>query len=122
MTAVGTALTSSGFVVEGVPTLTPPWVPHRGCGTTVWGFRLGGRKDGGRGVTAVGTALTSSGFVAEGVPTLTPPWVPHRGAVRRFGGSGLGGGKTEGGVGTGSECGKTGWCDNGGLEMGAGAG
>ena len=146
VTAVGAALTSSGFVAEGVPTLTPPWVPHRGavrrfggsglgggktregcdggggrhvervrsrrgphawtatmgtasgCGTTVWGFRLGGRKDGGRGVTAVGTALTSSGFVAEGVPTRALPWVPHRGAVRRFGGSGLGGGKTEGGV------------------------
>ena len=99
VTAVGTALTSSGSVVEGVPTRALPWIPHRGAVRRGrGGYRLGGRKDGGRGVTAVGTALTSSGFVAEGVPTLTPPWVPHRGAVRRFGGSGLGGGKTEGGV------------------------
>ena len=81
MTAVGTALTSSGFVAEGVPTRALPWIPHRGAVRRVWGFRLGGRY-GGRGVTGWG-ALTSSGFVAEGVPTLTPPWVPHRGAERR---------------------------------------
>ena len=31
VTAVGTALTSSGFVVEGVPTRALPWIPHRGA-------------------------------------------------------------------------------------------
>ena len=39
VTAVGTALTSSGSVVEGVPTRAPPWIPHRGAVR-----RLGGRK------------------------------------------------------------------------------
>ena len=98
VTAVGTALTSSGFVVEGVPTRAPPWIPHRGAVRRGrGGYRVGVRKDGCHlvlpvktgihgGVTAVGTALTSSGFVAEGVPTRAPPWIPHRGAVRRPGG------------------------------------
>ena len=31
VTAVGTALTSSGFVAEGVPTRALPWIPHRGA-------------------------------------------------------------------------------------------
>ena len=91
VTAVGTALTSSGSVVEGVPTRAPPWVPHRGA------VRRG------RGVTAVGTALTSSGSVVEGVPTLAPPWVPHRGAVRRLGGGYRLGGRKDGG-GCGCSC------------------
>ena len=95
VTAVGTALTSSGFVAEGVPTRALPWIPHRGAVRRGrGGYRLGGRKDGCHlvlpvktgihgGVTAVGTAPTSSGFVAEGVPTRALPWIPHRGAVRR---------------------------------------
>ena len=46
MTAVGTALTSSGFVAEGVPTLTPPWVPHRGAVRRGrGGYRIGVRYD-----------------------------------------------------------------------------
>ena len=44
VTAVGTALTSSGFVVEGVPTRTPPWVPHRGAVRRLGGgYRVGVR-------------------------------------------------------------------------------
>ena len=47
VTAVGTALTSSGSVVEGVPTRAPPWIPHRGAVRRLGGgYRLGGRKDG----------------------------------------------------------------------------
>ena len=49
VTAVGTAPTSSGSVVEGVPTLAPPWVPHRGAVRRLGGSGLGGGKtEGGR--------------------------------------------------------------------------
>ena len=117
---MGTALTSSGSVVEGVPTRAPPWVPHRGAVRRLGGgYRLGGRKDGCHlvlpvktgihgGVTAVGTAPYVERVCSRRGPHPGPTvdtasgcgktvggWVPAWGAVRRGrGGYRLGGRKT----------------------------
>ena len=102
-TAVGTAPTSSGSVVEGVPTRALPWIPHRGavrrlgggyrCGTTRegWGSQGDGVSSWGGPCPYVERVCSRRGphpgptvDTASGCGTTVGGWVPAWGAERRL--------------------------------------
>ena len=98
VTAVGTALTSSGFVVEGVPTRAPPWIPHRGAVRRGrGGYRIGVRYDGWGGCDGGGDRPYVERVrsrrgphpgptmdTASGCGKTREGWVPAWGAERRL--------------------------------------